>query len=193
MNETEGKIYGYCRVSTLEQDTTMQEIAIKEKYPDAKMFTEKESGANNNRPVLDLLLKAIGKDDRLVVWKLDRLGRDTQKILDIVKQLEREGAGLVVMDMGGDTIDTKSAQGYLILTIFAGFAEFERRNSKERQRAGIERAKLEGKYTGRKAVDTAPIYELLDNGLSIRKTAIQLGISPATVQKAKNEREQKDS
>jgi DNA invertase Pin-like site-specific DNA recombinase len=89
----------------------------------------------------------------LVVTKVDRLARSTVGLWEIVKKLEAvedSGAGVRVLNLGGETVDTKSATGKLILTIFAGFAQFEREMMLERQREGIAKAKSEGRYLGRR-------------------------------------------
>jgi DNA invertase Pin-like site-specific DNA recombinase len=81
---------------------------------------------------------------------MDRLARSTQHLLEIVEKLEKKGVALRILDFKGDKVDTHSAQGKLILTMFAAFAQFERELMLERQRAGIAKAKGEGKYKGRK-------------------------------------------
>ncbi|WP_290921414.1 recombinase family protein [Halodesulfovibrio sp.] len=177
--------FAYCRVSTLEQDTTIQEEAIKKAYPDAVIRTEKKTGTNADRPVLQLLLEMIGKGDKLVVWKLDRLARNLENMLSIVRLLDEKGASLVVLDQN---IDTTTAAGKAFLQMLGVFAEFETNIRKERQAEGIAKAKAEGKYKGRKrSHDREAILEMLKRGVSLRKTAEACGCSLSTVQRVKKE------
>ena len=97
------------------------------------------------RAELERALAYLREDDTLVVTKIDRLARSTVGLWEIVRGLDEEGVGLRVLNLGGEVVDTKSATGRLILTIFAGFAQFEREMMLERQREGIAKAKAEGK------------------------------------------------
>lgn len=177
--------FAYCRVSTLDQDTTMQEEAIKKVYPDAVVRTEKKSGTNADRETLQLLLEMVGEGDKLIVWKLDRLSRNLEDLLKIVRLLNDKGASLVVLDQ---SIDTSTAAGNAFLQMLGVFAEFETNVRKERQAEGIAKAKAEGKYKGRKrAHDRDAIMNMLNSGKSLRKTAEESGCSLSTVQRIKRE------
>lgn len=180
------KIFAYTRVSTLDQNTSLQEDDIYKKFPDAHMFSEKVSGTSmENRRELELILRVIGRGDKLVVWKLDRLARDLNDLTNIVNELECRGASLEILDQ---SIDTGTAAGRAFLQMLGVFAEFETNLRRERQAAGIAKAKMDGKYKGRKKLDCrAHIKELLKGGTSLRKTAEKVGCSLSTVQRVKKE------
>lgn len=174
------KTYAYCRVSTVEQDTQMQVDAIVKRYPDAVVMTEKASASNREgRPQLDLLLKVVGEGDRLVVWKLDRLARNMADLSSIVNELETKGASLEILDQ---RIDTSTASGKAFLQMLGVFAEFETNLRKERQAAGIAKAKAQGKYKGRKQACTPEqVKALLDEGMTKTEAAAHLGVTYRTV------------
>ena len=176
--------FAYCRVSTLDQDTDVQERLIKKQYPEAVIRSEKKSGTTREgREVLSLLLEVISKGDKLVVYKLDRLARNMLDLLNIVQTLEGKGASLIILDQN---IDTGTAAGKAFLQMLGVFAEFETNLRKERQTAGIAKAKAEGKYKGRKPVDPeklAKIQELVELGVPKTKIAKQVGIGYSTIYK----------
>jgi DNA invertase Pin-like site-specific DNA recombinase len=126
----------------------------------------------------------------LVVTKVDRLARSTIGLGDIVKRLEAVddgGCGLGILNLGGEVVDTRSATGQLILTIFAGFAQFEREIMLERQREGIRKAQAAGKYLGRRPSASLKADEaaaMVQGGKSIAATARVLGIGRASVYRA---------
>lgn len=179
-------IFAYCRVSTLDQDTAMQEEALRKAYPNAVIRSEKSSGTTRKgRDQLELLLEVIGEGDRLVVWKLDRLARDMRDLLNIVDHLKAKGASLEVLDQH---IDTSTASGTAFLQMLGVFAEFETNLRKERQLAGIAKAKRENpeKYRGRPvSYDKDQIVVLLKEGRSHASIARELGCSTKTVQRVK--------
>ena len=141
-------VFLYARVSTLDQDTEMQEKALRKAYPDGIPRQEKKSGTTTlGREVLNLFLEMIGKGDKLVVWKLDRLARNTGDLCKIVETLEAKEASLEVLDQ---KIDTSSPAGKAFLQMLGVFAEFETNLRKERQLAGIAIAKAKGKHLGRR-------------------------------------------
>ncbi len=121
---------------------------------------------------------------------MDRLASSTVGLCAIVKRLEAVedgGAGLRVLNLGGETVDTKSATGKLILTIFAGFAQFERDMMLERQREGIAKAKAENRYLGRKPsarLKAAEAVRLHKEGMTVTKVAKELGIGRGSVYRA---------
>lgn len=176
-------IFAYCRVSTLDQDTSMQEEALKKAYPNAVIRSETGSGTSRKgREKLELLLEAIEEGDKLVVWKLDRLARDMRDLCNIVDLLEGKGASLEVLDQ---KIDTGTASGKAFLQMLGVFAEFETNLRRERQMAGIKKAKkIPGKYTGRKPTyDKDTIKKLLADGMSHINISRKLGCSTKTVQR----------
>jgi DNA invertase Pin-like site-specific DNA recombinase len=173
-------IFAYCRVSTLDQDTEIQEVALSKAYPDAVIRTEKASATTTDgREVLELLLEMIGEDDKLVVWKLDRLARNMNDLTNMVQTIEDKGASLEILDQ---KIDTSTASGKAFLQMLGVFAEFETNLRKERQMAGIAKAKAEGKYRGKQAViDTEKVRELKSGGMGATAIARELGIGRASV------------
>ena len=128
--------------------------------------------------------------DTLVVTKVDRLARSTVGLWEIVKRLEAVedgGAGLRVLNLGGEKVDTKSATGKLILIIFAGFAQFEREMMLERQREGIAKAKAENRYLGRKPtarLRADDAVRLFKEGRTVTQIAEALSIGRGSVYRA---------
>jgi DNA invertase Pin-like site-specific DNA recombinase len=140
------------------------------------------------RAELEAAMAFAREGDTLVVTKLDRLARTVTKAWEIVERLEEKRVGLRILSLGGDTVDTRSATGKLILTIFAGFAQFEREMMLERQREGIAKAKTEGRYKGRKPTARAKAEEarrLLAEGKTITEVAKALGVGRASVYRAR--------
>ncbi len=178
---------GYARTSTVDQVAGLD--AQREALMAAgceRIFEEHASGASQ-RDQLDEALRYLREGDTLVVTKMDRLARDLRSLLALVDDLEKRGIGLRILDFAGETINTKSATGKLQLAMFAAFAEFERTMMLERQRAGIEKAKAQGKYTGRKPKAMAQrdaIKSLADQGVTRTAIATQLGISERSVYRA---------
>lgn len=138
----------YVRVSTVEQNEERQVEAL-EKHNIEKWFTEKVSGKDMNRPQLKAMLEYAREGDTVYIHDFSRLARSTEDLLKIVRELESKGVSLV---SNKEAIDTRTPQGKLMLTMIAAINEFERTNLLERQREGIEIAKREGKYKGRKEV-----------------------------------------
>ena len=134
----------YARVSTVEQKLDRQLVA----YDGAdKIYTDKMSGANRNRPQLQAMLDELQEGDLVVVKSLDRLARSTKDLLEIAETIREKGAGLKILDLN---IDTTTPAGELVFTIMAGIAQFERKMIKARTEEGIAVAKTKGKYQGRK-------------------------------------------
>lgn len=178
--------YAYCRVSTLDQDPTMQSTAILAKYPQAIVREEKASATSmDGRDVLSLLLDMVSKGDKLVVWKLDRLARNMSDLCSIVERLEAKGASIEILDQA---IDTSTPSGKAFLQMLGVFAEFETNLRRERQLAGIAKAKKEGKYKGRPTAHNKDrIKEMLAEGISHSAIAKKLNCSTKTVQRVKKE------
>lgn len=179
-------IFAYCRVSTVDQNSEMQADEIKRAYPDAIIRHEQKSGTTTKgREVLALLLDMISNGDKLVVWKLDRLARNMNDLMQIVSELELKGATLEILDQ---RIDTGTASGKAFLQMLGVFAEFETNLRKERQAAGIAKAKAERPevYKGKPAsVDAQAIRNLLEAGMKPMDVAKKLGVSRATVYRYK--------
>lgn len=139
---------GYIRVSTLEQNTDRQEIALKEIGMD-KYFTEKVSGKNMDRVEFKKMMEYIREGDTLYIESISRLARSTRDLLNIVDQLKVKNVRLVSLK---ENIDTETPQGKFMLTVFGALAELERENTLQRQKEGIEAARVKGKQFGRPEV-----------------------------------------
>ena len=113
------------------------------------LYEDKASGKSEDRPHLEACLKALRSGDTLLVWKLDRLGRNLRHLVNIVHDLTAREVGLKVLTGQGAAIDTTSAQGKLVFGIFAALAEFERELISERTKAGLESARARGRKGGR--------------------------------------------
>ncbi|MGO9571123.1 MAG: recombinase family protein, partial [Desulfomonilaceae bacterium] len=129
-----GRYIGYARVSTSDQDLSLQinELKAARCQP---IFTDKVSGRKSERPGLDGCLKILQTGDTLVVWRLDRLGRSMQHLVAVVTDLKARGIGFRSLRDGA--IDTTTASGSLIFNVFASLAEFEAELIRERTRAGL--------------------------------------------------------
>ena len=139
-----GKI-GYIRVSTEHQETARQE-AIMKQYQVERIFAEKMSGKNADRPELKAMLEYVRDGDTLYIESISRLGRSTRDLLNIIDVLQKKGVTLV---SSKENIDTNTPQGRFVLSIFAALSELEREQTLQRQREGIAIAKAQGKYKGR--------------------------------------------
>ena len=174
----------YARVSTLDQEPENQLQELR-RYGEARGWTAKEyvdrgvSGAKDRRPALDELLRDAKrrKLDVLVVWRLDRLGRNLRHLILLLDELTAVGVAFVSLNEG---IDTATPAGRLQLHILGAIAQFERDRIRERVVAGLARARTQGKRLGRP--ERLVSEELLAplRGLSIRQAAARLGVSPAT-------------
>lgn len=140
---------GYIRVSTKEQNTIRQESAFDKLNLD-KIFMEKISGKDTNRPQLNDMLNYVRDEDVLYIESLSRLGRSTKDLINIVEKLNEKNVQLVSLK---ESIDTTTPAGKLMFHIFASLAEFERETIKQRQQEGIEEAKKLGKFKGRKPIE----------------------------------------
>jgi len=146
----------YVRVSTADQTTLNQEIMLKEYcerngYEIFKIYKDEGvSGSKTSRPELDKMLSDMRNKlfDAIIVWKLDRLGRSTQHLLQILEELKNKDVRLICTDMN---IDTFTAQGKFFFTVVGAFAELEREMIRERILLGLERRKKQGKILGRPA------------------------------------------
>ncbi len=140
---------GYIRVSSVDQNTDRQEVALKELKVD-KIFTEKLSGKNTNRPELHRMLDYVREGDVLYIESISRLARSTKDLLSLVQILQDKHVDLVSLK---ENIDTTTPQGRFILTIFGALSELERENILQRQKEGIEIAKQNGKVLGRPVIE----------------------------------------
>lgn len=177
-------LVGYARVSTQDQNPALQLDALKAAGCE-KVFIEKASGAQRNRPELIAALDYIRAGDGLVVWKLDRLARSLPQLIETVAMLEQRGVGLRSLT---ESIDTTTAGGRLIFHVFGALAEFERAVIRERTQAGLAAARSRGKIGGRpsKVTDSdirAAKAMLADGEITVGEVAKRLNISPSTLYK----------
>lgn len=177
-------IVGYARVSSTGQDHQTQIDRLKEAGCE-KVFSEKLSGLDRERPELHKVLEFVREGDVLIITKLDRLARSASHLHQIVDGLTAKSVGFKVLDDSG--IDTTTRSGKLLFGILASFAEFETALRRERQLDGIARAKAEGKTGGRPALITleikAEIAAMKKDGASVRQIAAQVGFSKSAIQK----------
>lgn len=174
-------LIGYARVSTAEQDLTLQLHALREAGCE-RTFSDKASGAKANRVGLADALSHARPGDVLVVWKLDRLGRTMKGLVDLAADLAERGIGLRSLT---DGIDTAGTAGKLVFHIMAAMAEMERDLNRERTTAALAVARREGRVGGRKTVMTpnrlAAARKLLASGMPMREIAPAIGVSVPTL------------
>ena len=173
----------YIRVSSMEQNEQRQVEAM-EKFNIEKWFVEKISGKDTNRPKLQEMLDFAREGDTIHIHDFSRLARSTKDLLDIVEYLNSKK---IVLVSNKENIDTSTSTGKMMLTMIGAINEFERTNLLERQREGIEIAKRNGKYKGRKPIDI-PDFEkyyqrYLNRELNKVQLAKELKISRPTLDK----------
>ena len=180
-----GRLFGYARVSTDDQDLSLQLDALsKHGVPASRIYRDKMSGAKSNRPGLAKCLAALQERDVLVVWRLDRLGRSMRHLVTLVEELRQRGVGFRSLNEGA--IDTTTASGELIFNIFSALAQFERRLIQERTKAGLAAARARGRLGGRPPVRSKNARVLLakkmfgDTSISITDICKTLRISRST-------------
>ncbi|WP_303836997.1 recombinase family protein [Ruminococcus flavefaciens] len=187
-----GKI-GYIRVSTEHQETARQE-ALMEQYQVERLFAEKMSGKNADRPELKAMLEYVREGDTLYIESISRLGRSTRDLLNIIDVLQRKGVTLV---SSKENIDTNTPQGRFVLSIFAALSELEREQTLQRQREGIAIAKAQGKYRGREPlpIDWENFGKLYEQWKAGNITAVwfqkEMGLRPNTFYRRLREYEEK--
>lgn len=145
-------LIGYARVSKSDGDQTLapqRDALLSAGIEPQRIYEDMASGRNDARPGLQACLKALQPGNTLVIWKLDRLGRDLRHLVNTVEDLRLRGINLKVLTGAGARIDTTTADGRLAFGIFAAFAEFERELIAERTRAGLAAARARGRLGGR--------------------------------------------
>lgn len=173
---------GYARVSTTDQDLDIQITKLKSAGCEI-VRSETGSGASrDNRTELETVLQFVREGDELVVHRLDRLGRSTRDVLNLVHELEAKGASLRILE---PDITTTGDMGRMVITVLGMVADMELKFIKDRQRTGIEVAKTKGAYKGRKkTVDEAEIRRLATTGISKAQIARDINVSRMTVYRA---------
>ncbi|WP_156840810.1 recombinase family protein [Novosphingobium aquimarinum] len=175
---------GYARVSTASQSTEIQVEKLKEAGCSVIRMEKVSGRSREGRTELETVMDFIQAGDTLVVAKLDRLGRSTRDVLNLVHDLEERGAALRVLE---PDIDTKGPMGKVVLTVLGMVSEMELGFIRERQKDGIEKAKAEGRYNGRPAtLDAAAIQNMKASGLGVTEIARRLSCSRSAVYKILN-------
>lgn len=180
-----GALVGYARTSTAEQQAGLEaQVAELEAIGCAKVFQEHVSSVDAQRPQLRAALDWVRDGDTFIVTRPDRLARSVADLLRIVENLKARNVAVRIMSMG---VDTSTATGVLILQVLGAVSEFERSVMLERQRAGIAKAKAEGRYKGRAPtarVRTPEVLKLKAEGRTVAQIAETVGISRASVYRA---------
>src|SRR5215470_16011971 len=168
-----GKLLGYARVSTGDQDLSVQREALRGASV-GTIFEEKASGTKRDTE-LQKVLGILGDGDTLVVTRLDRLGRSLRELANVAHEIEEAGANLTVIEQA---VDTSTAAGRAFFGMLAVFAAFETDVRRERQLEGIAMAKRQGAYRGGKArLDRERVKKLLEDGYGPAAIARELGIA----------------
>ncbi len=182
-------LIGYARVSKADgsQSLSLQTDALEAAgISRDRIYEDRASGKTDNRPGLDTCLKALREGDILVIWKLDRLGRSLQHLVNTVQNLNDLSIGLKVLTGQGANIDTTNPSGKLIFGIFAALAEFERELIRERTKAGLAAARARGRNGGRPHSLSKAQVRLAQAGMgqremNVRELCSELGVSKATL------------
>lgn len=182
-------LVGYMRVSKADGSQVLDlqaDALIAAGIPERNLYSDTASGKRDDRPGLDSCLKALRPGDTLVVWKLDRLGRNLRHLVNVVHDLTERNVGLRVLTGQGAAIDTTTAAGKLVFGIFAALAEFERELISERTRAGLAAARARGRKGGRRPKMTPAKLRLASAAMGKRGTVVgdlcsELGIARSTI------------
>lgn len=170
-------LIGYARVSTSDQSLDMQLKAL-EAAGCSRIFEDVASGAKSSRPGLDKLMEFLRPGDTLLVWKIDRLGRSTSHLVQLIETLKKRQVAFRSLSDPG--MDTTTPAGKLMFSVFAILADFERELIKERTKAGMDAAKARGKTAGRRPVITPAKLErakkLIAEGESVREAAYRVKV-----------------
>ncbi len=180
---------GYARVSKSDDSQVfdLQTDALIESGVDKEnIYTDKMSGSKNDRPGLESCLKALRENDVLVVWRLDRLGRNLKHLIETVDNLTSRGIGFKVLSGSGVNIDTTTSAGKMIFSIFGALAEYERSLIRERTVAGLKAARARGRVGGRKFQLTKSQVRLAQVAMQNRDSSVselckELGITRPTL------------
>ncbi|WP_342610598.1 recombinase family protein [Staphylococcus hsinchuensis] len=185
---------GYARVSTGLQNLNLQEDRLNT-HGYEKIFNDHMSGSKSKRPGLDKAIEFARSGDTIVVWRLDRLGRNMEDLITLVNELNERGVSFHSLEEN-ITMDKSSSTGQLLFHLFAAFAEFERNLILERSSAGRIAARARGRYGGRpeklNQKDLNLLKTLYDNGTPIKTIAEQWHVSRTTIYRYLNKLEDKE-
>ena len=177
------KLFGYARVSTLDQNLDTQLDALQKAGCD-DIFQDKITGVSTSRPALDTLLAQLRSGDTVMVARFFRLGRSRDHLINLLGDFARQGIHFKALDLG---VDSSTPAGKLVLQIFAALAEYDRESILEKTRAGQLLAKAKGKHLGRPmGLDVekfAKVKKALERGLSVAETVSLTGISISSVKR----------
>lgn len=177
-------LIGHARVSTAEQDTTLQTDALKAAGCE-RIFEDAATGATADRLGLSAALSFLRDGDVLVVWRLDRLGRSRPRLIDAVVNQEERGVGFRSLT---EAIDATTSGGRLVFHIFGALGQFERDFFRERTRAGLAAAEARGRKGGRRPVVTEDkprrAKVLVSQELNVREVALRLKVGKTALYKA---------
>lgn len=176
------RLFGYARVSTSQQSLDIQLKALAEHGVEPhRIFSDKESGSHLKREGLQTLLMKVEKGDQVLVKKLDRLGRDTADMINLIKEFDDMGVGVRFID---DGINTEGEMGRMVVTILSAVAQAERHRILERTNEGRQEAKARGVKFGRKPkIDKAKVIDMRAAGKSATEISRELSIGRSTVYK----------
>jgi DNA invertase Pin-like site-specific DNA recombinase len=181
--------FGYMRVSTLDQNLDRQEMQLKEAGCE-KIFFEKVTGTKRDRPELNKMLEFLRPGDTVIVTELTRLSRSTKDLIEITELIREKGADL--KSLKESWLDTTTANGKLLFTIFAALAQFERDQIAERTKEGLAAARKNGRVPGRPSIDKEKIEYakfLLSQGMTMQEVAEKVGVSRMTLYRKLKEEE----
>ena len=166
---------GYARVSSIDQDLDIQIAKLKAEGCEIVRSEKVSGGSREGRVELEIVIQFLRPGDELVVARLDRLGRDTRDVLNLIHECEQRRAFVTVLD---PHVSTRGEMGHVVLTVLGMVAQMERRFIKERQREGIQQAKAQGRYTGgKRRVDRSEVIHLRAEGVGPSEIARRLGCS----------------
>ena len=178
------KRIGYSRISTADQTVDSQKDALLKAGVDS-IYSDIYTGTKASRPELDRLKDQLRAGDTIVVTRLDRLGRSTKDLLNLVSDLQEKGVHLEVLEQ---SINTSTPEGKLFFTLVASFAEFEREIMRARTIDGLKAARARGKVGGRKSVMTtakiSTAQQMYSEGKYVSEIAEVLGVSRPTIYRA---------
>jgi DNA invertase Pin-like site-specific DNA recombinase len=166
---------GYARVSAIDQDLEIQVAKLKAEGCEIVRAEKVSGGSREGRVELETVIQFLRPGDELVVARLDRLGRDTRDVLNLIHECEQRQAFVTVLD---PHVSTRGEMGHIVLTVLGMVAQMERRFIKERQREGILQAKADGRYAGgKRRLDRTQILLLAEEGLGPSDIAKRIGCS----------------